>query len=67
MIIYGSDGAKLDGIVKSVSPLVKPVKAFSSAFGEKSLYDEIEISPNNAREARKHLIPGEKISVRIML
>ena len=67
VIIYGSDGAKLDGIVKSVSPLVKPVKAFSSAFGEKSLYDEIEISPNNAREARKHLIPGEKISVRIML
>ena len=66
VIIYGSDGTKFGGFVKSVSPLVKPVKAFSSAYGEKSLYNEIEISPNNIREARKHLIPGEKISVRIM-
>ena len=66
VIIFSSDGTKLEGKINSVSPVVESSDFPTSAYQNENLINKIEIYPSDFNEAKKHLIAGEKIFVKIL-
>jgi multidrug resistance efflux pump len=65
--IYTNDNLKIDGSVKSVSPVMEKVKSLSSSFETANTYLKVEIDFDDPLTALENLTPGERLFVRIFL
>jgi multidrug resistance efflux pump len=65
--IYTNDNLKIDGSVKSVSPVMEKVKSLSTSFETANTYLKIEIDFDDPETALENLTPGERLFVRVFL